>query len=130
STGGNNPGWVAFTSTNGAGANSWDRYELLRVLVRGTLGQGLSGGSYTPSAATVDMTGTINQGTQVVTLTKGTGSTFVSCGNPFPCGVQMNTVAKGSNIGANYYVWDATSGAAGAYVTNAFTLSYVLPPFA
>src|SRR5690606_28785423 len=61
---------------------------------------------------------------------KGSGSTFVSCGNPFPCGVQMNTVAKGSNIGANYYVWDATSGAAGAYVTNAFTLSYALPPFA
>ncbi len=130
STTGSNPGWTAFTHTNGVGANAWNQYELLRVLVRGTPGQGLSGNSYTPAAVTLDMTGAVNQGTQVVTLTKGSGSTFVSCGNPFPCGVQMNTVAKGSNIGANYYVWDATSGAAGAYVTNAFTLSYALPPFA
>ncbi len=127
-TGGNNPGWVAFTNTNGASTNSWDQYEMVRILVRGTPGQGLTGGIYTPTAVTLDMTGAINQGTHTVTLTKGAGSTFVSCGNPFWSGVQMNTVAKGANIGANYYVWDATSGTAGAYVTNAFTLSYILPP--
>lgn len=126
STAGNNPGWVAFTT---ASSSQWDQYELIRVLGRGAKGQGLTGGSYTPSAATIDMTGAVNQGTQVVTLTKGSGSNFVSCGNPFPSGVQMNAVTKGANIGANYYVWDATSGAAGAYVTNAFALSYVLPPF-
>lgn len=126
STAGNNPGWVAFTT---ASSSQWDQYELIRVLGRGAKGQGLTGGSYTPSAATIDMTGAVNQGTQVVTLTKGSSSNFVSCGNPFPSGVQMNAVTKGANIGANYYVWDATSGAAGAYVTNAFTLSYVLPPF-
>lgn len=126
STAGNNPGWVAFTT---ASSSQWDQYELIRVLGRGAKGQGLTGGSYSPSAATIDMTGAVNQGTQVVTLTKGSSSNFVSCGNPFPSGVQMNAVTKGANIGANYYVWDATSGAAGAYVTNAFTLSYVLPPF-
>lgn len=129
STAGNNSGWTAFTNTNGVSTNSWDKAELIRILVRGTSGQGLAGGSYTPSAATLDMTGTVNQGTQVITLTKGSGSTFVSCGNPFPSPVDMQNVSKGSNIGANYYVWDATSGAAGAYVTNAFTLSYNLPAF-
>lgn len=126
STAGNNPGWVAFTT---ASSSQWDQYEMIRVLGRGAKGQGLTGGSYTASSATIDMTGAVNQGTQVITLTKGSTSNFVSCGNPFPSGVLMNAVTKGANIGANYYVWDATSGAAGAYVTNAFTLSYVLPPF-
>lgn len=126
-TAGNNPGWTAFTHTNGVSTNSWDKGELIRVLVRGAKGEGLTGVSYTPSAATLDMTGTVNTGTQVITLTKGSGSTFVSCGNPLPSPVQMNTVAKGSSIGANYYVWDATSGANGAYITNAFSTSYILP---
>ncbi|MEZ5017088.1 MAG: T9SS type A sorting domain-containing protein [Flavipsychrobacter sp.] len=123
-TAGNNPGWSAITS---ATSSSWTKAGLLRVLVRGAKGEGLTGGAYTPSASTLDMTGTVNTGTQTITLTKGSGSTFVACGNPFPSPVQMNTVAKGSNVGANYYVWDATSGAKGAYVTNAFTTSYILP---
>lgn len=129
STTGANPGWTAFTHTNGAGANSWDRYELLRLLVRGDKGQGLAGGSYTPNASTFEAAGAVNQGTQVITLTKGTNTNFVGCGNPFPSGIQMQNVAVGSNVGANYYAWDATSGAAGAYVTNAWTLSYVLPAY-
>lgn len=126
STSGANPGWTAFTSAN---TNDWDRYELLRLLVRGDKGEGLNGGSYTPTATTIEGTGTINQGTQVVTLTKGSNTEFVGCGNPFPSPVQMNTVARGSNVGANYYAWDATSGASGAYVTNAWTLDYKLPAF-
>ncbi|MBZ0305739.1 MAG: hypothetical protein K8I82_06695, partial [Anaerolineae bacterium] len=126
STAGSNPGWTAFTS---ATTSSWDQYELLRLLVRGEKGQGLSGGSYTPSASTFEAAGEVNQGTQVVTLTKGSNSDFVACGNPFPGGVQMNTVALGSNVGANYYAWDATSGVAGAYVANAWSLSYVLPAY-
>lgn len=127
STAGNNPGWTAFTSANSA---DWDQYELLRLLVRGAKGEGLTGGAYSPSAATFEGVGSVNQGTQVVTLTKGSGSEFVGCGNPFPSPVQMNALAKGSNVGANYYAWDATSGASGAYVTNAFTLDYKLPAFA
>lgn len=125
-TSGNNSGWTAFTS---ATTSDWDQYELVRLLVRGTKGQGLTGGSYTPSASTVEAVGAVNQGTQVVTLTKGSNSPFVGCGNPFPSPVQMNTVAKGSNIGANYYVWDATSGTKGAYVTNPYTMSYILPAY-
>lgn len=127
STSGANPGWTAFTSANTA---SWDRYELLRLLVRGAKGEGLSGGSYTPSAATFEGVGTVNQGQQVVTLTKGSNSDFVACGNPYPSPIQMNTVTLGSNIGANYYAWDATSGASGAYVTNAWTLDWKLPAYA
>lgn len=127
STTGANPGWQPFTSAN---TTSWDRYELLRLLVRGAKGQGLSNGTYTPVASTFEAAGEVNQGTQVITLTKGSNSDFVACGNPFPSPVQMNTVALGSNVGANYYAWDATSGAAGAYVTNAWTLDWKLPAYA
>lgn len=126
STTGNNPGWKAFTSAN---TNDWDRYELLRLLVRGTKGQGLTGGSYSPGAVAFKAAGPINQGTQVCTLAKGSNSEFVACGNPYPSPVQMNTVSLGSNVGANYYVWDATAGAAGAYITNPWTLSYVIPTY-
>lgn len=123
-TAGNNPGWSAITS---ASSSVWPKASLARVLVRGAKGEGLTGAAYTPSAATLDMTGTVNTGTQTITLTKGSSSSFVSCGNPFPCGVQMNLVSKGANIGSSYYVWDATSGTKGAYVTKLFTDSYVLP---
>ena len=127
STTGANPGWTAFTSATSA---DWDQYELLRLLVRGAKGEGLTGGSYTPSAATFEGVGTVNLGTQVVTLTKGSNTTFVGCGNPFPSPVNMQNVTRGSNVGANYYAWDATSGASGAYVTNAWTLPYDLPAYA
>lgn len=122
----NNPGWQDFSSAN---TISWDRYELLRLLVYGEKGQGLTGGSYTPNATTFEASGEVNQGTQAITLTKGPSSNFVTCGNPFPSGIEMSTVTLGGNVGANYYVWDATSGTAGAYVTNAWSLPYVLPPF-
>lgn len=124
-----NSGWTAFTNTNGAGANSWSRYKMILLLVRGAKTFGLDGAAYTPLAVTLDASGTMNQGTQTITLTKGANSEFVDCSNPFPSGVQMQNVSKGSNVGANYYVWDATSGAIGAYITNPFSLSYVLPSF-
>ncbi|MCB0696358.1 MAG: T9SS type A sorting domain-containing protein, partial [Chitinophagaceae bacterium] len=126
STTGANPGWTAFTSATSA---DWDQYELLRLLVRGAKGEGLNGGAYTPSAATFEAVGAINQGTQVVTLAKGSNTEFVGCGNPFPSPVNMQNITRGSNVGANYYAWDATSGASGAYVTNAWTLSYNLPAY-
>lgn len=127
STTGANPGWTAFVSANTA---SWDQYELLRLMVRGAKGEGLNGGTYTPSAAIFEATGPVNQGTQVITLAKGSNTEFAGVGNPFPSPVQMNTVARGSNVGANYYAWDATSGASGAYITNQWSTSYVLPAYA
>ncbi|MCB0695869.1 MAG: T9SS type A sorting domain-containing protein [Chitinophagaceae bacterium] len=124
------PGWTAFTSTNGSGANAWDQYEMIRVLVRGAMGEGLAGGTYTPSNTKFDMTGTVNQGSQVVNVTKGSGSIYAGVANPFPCGIQMNALTRGGGIASFYYVWDATSGAAGAYTVKLYSGSYILPPFA
>jgi len=125
-----NSGWTAFTSTNGTGANSWDQYELLLLYLRGAKGEGLTNSTYTPSASTFEAVGTVNQGTQVISLTKGSNTNFAAVGNPFLSGVQMQNVTPGANVGANYYAWDASIGADGAYVTNAFTLSYILPAYA
>lgn len=129
STTGNNPGWTAFTNTNGSGANAWGQYQAIRVLARGAKGEGLTSGAYTPSAATLDLTGTVNQGTQTVTITKGSGTTFGFVGNPFACAVDLNTCSRGSNVGANFYVWNPSAGTRGAYVTNAFSSSYILPAY-
>src|SRR5690606_23630712 len=120
----NDLGWTAFTS---ASTSSWDQYEMARILVRGALNEGLTGGSYTPSAVTIDMTGAVNQGSHVVNVTKGTGSIYAGVANPFPSGVDMSLLTRGGSIASFYYVWNTTSGAAGAYEAKLYSSSYVLP---
>jgi hypothetical protein len=129
STSGNNPGWKAFTNTNGAGANSWDQYTGARILVRGAKGEGLWNNVYTPSPTTIDMAGTLNQGDQVINVTKGDSSDFVMIGNPFPSQVDMNLTTSRSNMGSAYYVWDATQGTKGGYTSSNFSSSYILPAY-
>ncbi|MFX5634086.1 hypothetical protein ABTE18_19525, partial [Acinetobacter baumannii] len=43
------PGWTAFTNAN---TLSWAKAQGIRLLIRGAKGEGLTGVSYTPSAAT------------------------------------------------------------------------------
>src|SRR5262249_20202574 len=38
---GNDSGWTAFSSTNGIGDNAWKPLQGIRLLIRGSLGQGL-----------------------------------------------------------------------------------------
>lgn len=125
----NDPGWTAFTNTNGASTNSWDQYEGIRVLVRGSKGEGLTGAAYTPSAVTIDATGAVNQGNQVVTCTKGSGTDYIFIGNPYPSEINLNVCTRASNIGSSFYVWNPSSGTRGAYVTNLFSSTYYLPSF-
>lgn len=123
------PGWTAFTHTNGSGANSWDQYEAIRVLIRGAIGEGLTGNVYTPSAVTLDATGAVNQGSKVVTITKGTNTDYMFIGNPYPSEINLNLSTRGSNIGSSFYVWNPSSGTRGAYVTTLFSTTYYLPSF-
>lgn len=123
STTGNNPGWKDFTSAN---TSSWDPYEMARILIRGTKGQGLTQGSYTPGAVTLDMTGTVNQGNKTVTINKGSNSKFIICGNPYPSQVNLKNVSR-SNVGANFCVWDPNQGTWGGYTSHQFSSNYYLP---
>ncbi len=121
-TTGNNPGWTAYTASS-----SWATSEAMRVLVRGAKGEGLTSGAYTPSAVTLDMTGAVRQGTQTISLTKGSGTNFVLVGNPFPSQVNMDAVS-GTNLGSSFYIWDANQGTRGAYTSYTFgSSSYNLP---
>ena len=125
-----NPGWTDFSNTT---SNSWGKASPALIYIRGAKGEGIDGVAYTPSAVTLDMTGTINTGSQTISLSKGTNSTFVTVGNPYPSPIQMQSVtsAKRSNIGSTYWVFDANLGANGGYVSKLWdTDSYVLPAYA
>lgn len=121
----NDPGWQALTA-----ASTFNTKTAYRILVRGTKGQvgSLNGGVYTPAAVTLDWTGTVNQGNQIITLANnGVNKAYNFIGNPYPSPVDLSLITKGSNINANFSVWNATVGARGAYATQAFTTSYILP---
>lgn len=125
STTGNNPGWKAFTSAN---TTSWDKYEMARILCRGSKGQGLTQGNYTPNAVTIDMIGNINQGNQTITINKGNNSDFIICGNPFPSQIKMKDIST-SNVSANFCVWDPNQGTWGGYTSHQFNSNYYLPAY-
>jgi len=122
-------GWTAFTSTNGTGSNAWNVDEGIRVLVRGSKGQtgSLTGGTYTPNAVTIDMNGPVNQGTHTVNMTKGSNTPFVFIGNPYPCQIDLNLATLGSGVNGSFYVWNPSTGTYGAYETNPWSSSYILP---
>jgi len=125
STYGNNPGWKDYTNANSA---QWDPYEMARIFIRGSKGQGLTAGAYTPNAVTLDMTGDLITGDRLVGLDRGSNSLFVICGNPYACPVNMKTVTR-TNIYGNFVVWDPNQGTAGGYTSHQFSSDYYLPAY-
>ncbi|MFN4246734.1 MAG: T9SS type A sorting domain-containing protein [Flavipsychrobacter sp.] len=121
----NDIGWTAFTS---ATTSSWAQYAAVRVLVRGAIGEGLTSAAYTPSAVTLDMAGTVNQGTQTISCTKGSGTTYALVGNPFPSPINMDALSFTGGIGTNFYIWNAQQGTKGGYTTYTYgASSFSLP---
>ncbi len=121
---GYDPGWKPFTNITALAAdtNMINRYQSIRLFVRGDKGEGLSYGAYMPSATTITMVGNVNQGTQVVHLSKGSlaNQDINMVGNPYPSPVDLGTVIYNAQIagcvaGSAYYVWNESLGAAGQY---------------
>lgn len=135
SVGGNtDPGWIPFTAANvSSGANAWNRYQGIRVLVRGAKGEGLDGSSYTPSNATIRLSGTFNTGTQSISLLKEAQSGFNLVGNPYPSTINLRSVfSDASNTSVaplGVYVFNPSIGSTGAYqaVSNLNSADYFLP---
>jgi peptidoglycan/xylan/chitin deacetylase (PgdA/CDA1 family) len=125
----NDGGWTAFAD---ATSSSWAKGQGIRILVRGTKNQtnSLTGGVYTPSEVTLDMTGTINTGDVSIALSaSGSGSSqgFNLVGNPYPSPVDIGTVLNAAtNISGNtLYIRNPQIG---SYTTvNPIPSSYVLP---
>ncbi|MFY7899508.1 MAG: T9SS type A sorting domain-containing protein, partial [Chitinophagaceae bacterium] len=121
------PGWTALTATS-----TWNSKTGLNVLIRGSVGQGLDGNSYTPNPVTIDYSGALNTGNQVFTLSRANANAeYNLIPNPYASPINLGSsainAAKGSAINANFHVWDANLGARGAYATSSFGTSYILP---
>lgn len=117
------PGWIALEA-----AHNFEPLKGYRVLIRGSKGEGLDGNAYTPSPVTIDWSGTLNQGNQIITLSNnGLNRDYNLIGNPFASPVDLSLVSLGSNVNANFSVWDANMGIRGGYVSQPFSSSYILP---
>ena len=124
------PGWTAFTNTNGAGNNAFKQYEGINLFIRGAKGTGLDGTAYTPAAVTSSMTGTINQGTQTITLKKFPHSDYNQVSNPYPSPVDVGSAisaaktAGGNIFGTAFFIWNPYRATAGAFVAVTIGGSY------
>ena len=131
---GSDPGWQAFTSAYGTpDSNRFKQYEGIRLFVRGAKGEGLDGYSYTPSATTIGMYGTVNTQDQYVTLRKGTDTTkdYNMIGNPYPSQTDIGTVianakAAGQVRGSAFYVWNPYLSVNGAFMPVTIRTPYIM----
>ncbi len=122
-------GWIPYTATDGVGANAWNPYEGLRIMVRGLPGEGLLDQPYTPSATTINMYGQLTQGDQSVALTTNANKGYNFVANPYAASIDLSTLTLGSSVGPNFWVWDPNQGLAGAYVSQPLSVSYILPAY-
>ncbi|MFZ6665685.1 T9SS type A sorting domain-containing protein [Peijinzhouia sedimentorum] len=140
----NDGGWTAFTAMD----DSWERYQGIRVLVRGSKGQAGSFDDieYTPDAVTFEWEGEVNTGTQTIMLEFGFGdifdtdeqkSDFNLVGNPFPSAINLKAISRSAGmVVGSFYIWQprespsGTSGRGGAYLTEPFDTgnpTFILP---
>ena len=129
---GSDPGWTAFTNTNGSGANAFNKDEGIRLYFRGAKGTGLDGSSYVVAPVTYTTSGTVNIGPHSITLVKGTAGSYQDynlIGNPYPAVTDIGSVinAAGSAItGTAFYVWNPYLGTSGQFVAETIGGSYYL----
>ncbi len=124
-----NTGWIPDSSTNGQGNNAWKPITGLRLFMRGSKGQGLGCAVCVPDPVTLKMTGPVNECDQVYTCQSNSNYGYNFVGNPYASDIDLNKTLRGSNVGANFAVWDPNQGTVGAYVTQPFSFSYILPAY-
>ena len=130
---GNDPGFTAYTSTNGSGSNAFNKNEGIRLYFRGAKGTGLDGSPYVVAPVTYRTWGAVNTGAQSITLVKGTGANedYNTIGNPYPAitdiGSVINTASTGGLLtGAAFYIFNPYLGTSGQFVTETIGGSYYL----
>jgi len=134
------PGWIPFlTATPNATLTPTDSNfikptEGIRIMIRGSKGQGLDGLPYCPDATTICQYGTINTGNINIPIRNyGAGRAYNQISNPYPSPVDIGTIINNaaSNdeiLGSLYYVWNPYIGTAGAYQNIAIGSPYYLQP--
>jgi len=131
-------GWTAFSSTtagSSGSSNAWDVGEGIIVMIRGSKGEGLNGQNYTPSAVTIDFTGTPKIGNTTINLkTTGTGaaSGFNLIANPYASPVDISNVIHGSGsanrLNKTIYTRDPQSGSYKSKLTQSGN-NFVIPAY-
>lgn len=130
----NNSGWNAFTNAS-LGGNDIIANRPIRILYRGPRSQSnlLDGTNPIPNAATIDWantSGNINQGTVNVAMgfTAGPNGGFNLLPNPYPSNYDLgNTVSGDRNDIGSFIVWVPTNATKGAYVSQSFGSTYIIP---
>jgi len=133
--------WSAYTDNT----QTWDKNEALFLFVRGVAGQGIgqTTGTYTPSAPTISLSGSINTGSLNYTVKSaatfgGAATGWNAIGNPYPAPIDVNTIGNitgPGGTGASIYVWNATMGAtasgiaSGGYDFHTLGSSFVIPVY-
>jgi hypothetical protein len=131
------PGWRAFTSAYAiADSNKLHKYQGIRLFFRGAKGEGLGYLPYTPSSTTVAQWGILNQGSQAVTLAKGTSANqdYNMVGNPYASPTDIGTVIFNAKIagaitGTAYYIWNPYLGSVGQFQAVSIPTSGATPYF-
>ncbi|MFC4633104.1 M14 family zinc carboxypeptidase [Dokdonia ponticola] len=111
----------ALTPIDNTDVNTLTAGDAYLLFVRGDRTIDVTSNSATPTDTRLRATGTIVTGTTTITgadINHNAGN-FNLIGNPYQATVEMNTIlGDATNLNTNqYYVWDATLGARGAYVT-------------
>ena len=131
-----NPGWQPFTwctATPGllpaADTNLIQRFEGLRLYIRGAKGQGLDDKPYIPSPVTIRQSGHVNTGDFDMPLQKGfakIGSQWIQDNNqksnPYPSSIDIGAVIHAAWVDSmlaesKFYVWYPFGGTAGVFIT-------------
>lgn len=111
----------ALTPIDNTDVNTLTAGDAYLLFVRGDRTIDVTSNSAVPTDTRIRATGTIVTGTSTITGAdlNHTAGNFNLVGNPYQATVDMNDiVANATNINTNqYYVWDATLGSRGAYVT-------------
>lgn len=105
--------WATVASTNATNLTAGTGY---RVFVRGARSQGCSlidGTNPTPNDVTLSATGTLATGTQVINLTRGTGSGWNLVGNPFQAIINWNNITRNNLASNSYYIFNPNGGVGG-----------------
>jgi hypothetical protein len=126
-------GWQNFTNATSTG-DAVSPGSVNLFYIRGAKGQGLDGNSYFPDSVILDLSikGSsykVLNGKQTKEYTSSANSTWVAFPNPYLSPVDIGNIpsSQRTNIGNNFYVFDANLGTNGGFITKSFGSSYVLP---
>ncbi|MDT8346888.1 MAG: T9SS type A sorting domain-containing protein [Flavobacteriaceae bacterium] len=107
--------WEAVTNTN---TNTLSAGTAYRLFVRGDRTVLLTDNNATPSETRIRTTGTLVTGDFSVTNLSDTVDEFNFVGNPYQAVVNMGQViSDAANVKTDFFVWDPSLNARGAYVT-------------